>query len=258
MSFQLAVKKNDFLQQINSLVNENDDIFDHTLTQLKNDAQQHCQLNNVDGCLARTVLAGLEGNTDAIQTHYQQAITTFSDQHAFSLALYAKSFTLFGWFAQAADLMLKAYELSSTTLKYLDDAIYFYGLTGHFHQVSELLQKWNQQNPHQQHRFSLIYPQIIEFMDEKKVTDHDLAKLIQIALSLLRQHRLTIATYKINISLPEEDNSQWFYYGIPLQQTLSVEKMVALDFELADKMAEANLSATLSAYFVTMFERLEP
>lgn len=257
MSSQLAYEKNDFLKQINSLVNN--EIFDHlTLTQLKDKAQQHSQLNNVDGYLARTVLAGLEGDTNAIQTHYQQAITTFSEQHAFSLATYAKSLTLFGWFSKAADLMLKAYELSPTTLNYLDEAIYFYGLTGHFHRVSELLTKWDKQNPHHQHRFSPISQQIIEFMDEKNVTDNELAKLIDIALSLLRQHRLTIATSQINISLPEEDNSQWFYYGIPLQQALSVENMVALDFELADKMTEANLSARLSAYFVTMFERIEP
>jgi hypothetical protein len=257
MSYQLAYEKNDFLKQINALVNN--EIFDHLdLTQLKDEAQQHRQLNNVDGCLARFVLASLEGNTNAIQTHYQQAITTFSDQHAVSLATYAKSLTLFGWFSQAADLMLKAYELSPTTLNYLDEAIYFYGLTGYFHQVNELLKKWDKQNSHQPHRFSPMSPQIIQFMDEKKVTDNELNQLIHIALSLIRQHRLTIVTSQINISLPEEDNSQWFYYGIPLQQSLSVEKMVALDFELADKMTEANLSATLSAYFVTMFERIEP
>jgi hypothetical protein len=256
MSSQLGYEPNDFLKQINALVNN--DIFDHfTLTQLKDKAQQHSQLNNVDGYLARTVLAGLEGNTEAIQTHYQQAITTFSEQHAFSLATYAKSLTPFGSFSKATDLMLKAYELSPTNLNYLDEAIYFSGLTGHFHQVSELLKTWNKQNREKPHRFSSITPKIIELMDDKQVTDHELSQLIDIALNLLRQHRLTIATSQIKISLPEEDNSQWFYYGIPLQQNLSVENMVALDFELADKMTEANLSATLSAYFVTLFERLE-
>jgi len=257
MSSQLAFEKDDFFKQINSLVNNG--IFDIlTLTQLKDEAQQHKKLNNVDGYLARTILAGLEGETDVIQTHYQQAMTTFSNQHAVSLAIYAKSLTLFGWFSQAANLMLKAYELSPTTLNYLDEAIYFYGLTGHFHRVSELLKTWDKQNPYQPHQFSSITPQIIELMNDKKVTDDELNQLIHIALSLLQKYRLTIATSKINISLPEEDDSQWFYYGIPLQQTLSVEKMVALDFELADKMAEEELSATLSAYFVTMFERIEP
>jgi hypothetical protein len=255
MSSQLAFKETEFFEQINQFINGTPD--SSILAQLRNKAQQRSQFNDVDGYLARGMLAGLEGDVDAINTNYQQAVTTFSNQHAFSLAIYAKSLTLFGQFIQAADLMHKAFELSPSTLSYLDDTIYFHGLAGHFHQVGELLKLWDKQNTNKTHRFSQLSQEIIQFMDAKNVTDTDLEKLLSIALSLLRQHHLTIVTSQTDISLLEEENSQWFHYGIPIQQALPVEKMVALDFELADKMADESLSPTLSAYFVIMFERMD-
>lgn len=251
MSSQLAFETSNFFERINQFIDSPKSL---PLIQLKKEALQCSQFNDVDGYLARTVLAGLDGNLNAIHSNYQQAITSFSNQHAFSLAVYAKSLMLFGLFSRAADLMHKAFELSPTTLNYLDDAIYFYGLAGHFHQVEKLLKIWDKQNINQTHRFSSIAPSVIELMDDKNVSDTDLEKLINIALSLLQPHNLTVMTSQINISLREEENDKWFYYGIPISQKLSVEEIVELDCELADSMAEKELSPMLSAYFVTFFE----
>ena len=87
------------------------------------------------------------------------------------------------------------------------------------------------------------------------MSDADLERLITIAILLLRQHKLSIAASQINISLLEDEDSQWFHYGIPLCE--SVEKMVALDFELADNIADEKLPVNITGYFVPTFEMVE-
>jgi tetratricopeptide (TPR) repeat protein len=250
MSSQVAVQIPSFFKKINQLViNHHPDPL--LLTQFKNEAQKYVQSDNVDAYLALGTVAGLEGNIEALQANYQQAITDYSAKHAYILMLYAKCLTRYGFFPQVADLMYQAYRLSPI-LNYLDDAIYFYGLAGHFHQVTSLLKTWDKVSPVRAHRFSQLAGEVLKFMDERNVSDADLEGLITIALLLLRQHKLSIAASMINISLLEDEDSQWFHYGIPLRE--SVEKMVELDFELADNIAEENLPVNLTGYFVPTFE----
>jgi hypothetical protein len=104
------------------------------------------------------------------------------------------------------------------------------------------------------HPFSQLARDVIEFMDEKNVSDADLEGLINLSMTILRQYQLSIAA-PINISLLEDEDGKWFHYGIPLHE-LSVEKMVELDFELADKIADEKLSTNLTAYFLPTFEML--
>jgi len=250
MPSQVAVQIPSFFQKMNQLViSHKPDPF--LLTQFKNEAQKYIQSDNVDAYLALGTLAGLEGNIEALQTNYQQAITKYSEKHAYILMLYAKSITRYGFFSQAADLMHQAYHLSPI-LNYLDDAIQFYGLAGHFHQVTSLLKTWNNLSSNQTHRFSQLAEEVVTLMDERNVSDADLEGLINIALLLLRQQKFSIVASQINISLSEDENSRWFHYGIPLRE--SVEKTVELDFELADNLAEEKLPVNLTGYFVPTFE----
>jgi tetratricopeptide (TPR) repeat protein len=250
MPSQVAVQIPKFFNEINQLV-LNPHPEPSLLTQFKKDAEKYIQSDNVEAYLALGTLAGLEGNLEALQANYQQAITEYSAKHAYILMLYAKCLTPYGFFLQVADFHHQAYCLSPI-LDYLDEAIYFYGLAGHFHQVVSKLQTWNQVNPQVAHRFSQLAGKVVKLMDERNVSDADLERLINVVLSQLRQHKLSIAASQFNISLLEDEDSQWFHYGIPLHE--SVEKMVALDFELADRIAEEKLPVNLTGYFVPTFE----
>jgi tetratricopeptide (TPR) repeat protein len=250
MPSQVAVQIPTFFKEINQLV-LNPHPEPSLLTQFKNEAQKYVQSDNVDAYLAIGTLAGLEGNIDALQANYQQAITEYSAKHAYILMLYAKCLTPYGFWEQVADFHHQAYRLSPLK-NYLDDAIYFYGLAGHFHQVASKLKTWDKVSPQVAHRFSQLAGDVVKFMDERNVSDADLERLINVALLLIRQHKLSIAASMINISLLEDEDSQWFHYGIPLHE--SVEKMVELDFELADRIAEEKLPVNLTGYFVPTFE----
>ncbi len=211
----------------------------------------HYSSDECDTYLTQGTRARFEGNIQALQANYEQAIVVSTAKHAHILMLYANCLTPFGRFSQAAQLMLQADD-ASPKINYLNDAIYFYGLAGRFHQVVELLRNWEERYPNDQHQFSQLAPKIMTFMDEKKVSDTDLAGLINSVFSLLNQHPLAISQ-NIIITLPEDEESQWLHYGIPVFD-LSVENMVMLDFELADKLVDENFPTHLMGYFVPSFE----
>ncbi|HID99601.1 MAG TPA: hypothetical protein EYP59_04840 [Thiotrichaceae bacterium] len=252
MYSQVAIQIPPFFEQLNQFILTNDHDTSR-LTQFKNEAKKYAQSDNVDGYLALGTLACLEGNIDALQTHYQHAIAESAAQHAYILRLYTQCLTPFGFFSQAADLMYQAYHFYPV-LNYLDDTIHFYALAGHFHQVVELLKTWHQVSPDKAHRFSQLAEEVMTFMDERKVSDADLERLIEIALSILRQHKLSINVPQINLSLLEDEESLWFHYGIPLRESVEVAKIVELDFELANRSVDECPPQIIQGGFVPMFE----
>lgn len=195
--------------------------------------------------------ANIDKELQVLRDEWGQAIATIATQHTEILSLYAKCLIPFGFFSQAANLWHQAYELSKHP-NTLNEAIYLYGLAGRFHQMDELLKVREQLNPANAHPFDPLAGKVTAFMDERQVTDTDLEALIEIALLLLRQHKVSISVSQINMVLLEDEESQWFHYGIPLHEP--VEKIVELDFELADNIAEQAFSTNLTGYFVPTFE----
>lgn len=169
------------------------------------------------------------------------------------LANKASSLVAQGQFTLAAEQWLKAFQLSPAVLKYLDQAIYFYGLAGHFQRVGELLNLWETYNPQQPHRFAALAPQVMRFMEAKQVGDVQLEGLINLAISILLQNRLPVLPAQFNLSLVAAEESQWYHYGIPVSD-LSVEDMVKLDLELINSLTKTNLPVNLAGYFITLFE----
>jgi hypothetical protein len=172
---------------------------------------------------------------------------------ATKLANEATSLTGQGQFSRAAKQWLTAFEMSPTRLKYLDEAIYCYGLAGHFQRVAELLNTWKIYSPTQSHRFGELAPQMSSFMAERQVGDVQLEGLINIAVAVLLRHQLPVLPELFNLSLDEDEESQWYHYGIPVSG-LSVDEIVELDLELVDCLMKANLPINLAGYFIILFE----
>jgi hypothetical protein len=246
-------QKATFFNQLNQLV-INESLKPSTVIQFKNEAQKRLQSNEIEGYLALGTLARLEGNVEAVHDNHQRALAAMTTQQAYALSLYAKCLVPFGFFGKAAKLMLNAYNLSKNTID-LEDAIEFYRLAGHFHQVGELLKRWELINPDSRHRGSQQTEALIQFLDNKQVSDADLEGLIQLAMSILRQHHQTIAPEKIEIDLLSDEHSQWFHYGIVLYE--SVEKVVEMNNELADRSVEECPSQIIQGGFVPIFKAMK-
>jgi tetratricopeptide (TPR) repeat protein len=250
MSSQPAIQYAEFFNQINPSVFHKPPFHPESIKE----RQEHIHKNDFDDYLALGSLAGLEGDIEAIHKNYQQAIAVSSARHADILTLYAKCLTPFGLFAQAAELMSQAYYFSHH-LDFLADAIQFYGLAGRFHQVADLLKTWEQVSPNKTHPFSNDALKIMAFMDEQQVSDDDLQGLIDLAMSILRQNQLTVVPEQIEVDLYADESSQWFHYGILLHE--SVEKVVKMDAELADKTVEECPSQIIKGGFVPLFKAME-
>ncbi len=178
------------------------------------------------------------------------------NKSAAQLAEDAASLVKRGQFSRAAGQWLKLFEHSSPTkLKYLDEAIYFYGLAGHFQRAAELLKRRESYRPKQPHPFAKLAPQVRRFMAEKQVDDVQLEGLINLAMSILLQNRLPVLPNQFHLAMLEDGEGQWFHYGVPVYE-ISVEKNVEMDFELANRSVDECSPQVFQGGFVVTFEVL--
>ena len=95
---------------------------------------------------------------------------------------------------------------------------------------------------------------MVEFMDEKRVNDSELERLIIIALSVLHQHTIYIGAHHVQMSLLKEHQPGWFHYGILVPQ--SVDRVIDLDFEFTDKVKNSSFQKNVRDYFKPVFEAI--
>lgn len=253
MPYQLAIKDIDLFEQLNQLI-------DHshwnrlTLSKLTYEAKRLLKSNNrIDGYMALGTLASLEGQLESIHMNYKKAME-LSPRNSIVIANYAISLGRVGYFSKAADLMLDANHLSKERWIHLGDALYFCGIAGRFHQVGKLLELWNKINPRRSHSLNQLAPEMIGLMDRKQVSDAELERLIIATISVLHHHAIYIGAHHIQMSLFKEGHSKWFHYGILVLQ--SVDKVIDLDFELADKIREGQFQKNMRDSFKPSFEAI--
>ncbi len=233
--YQFVTQETEFWEQINHCIatNQHDP---EILSQLKNKAQTLLKVDAYAGYVALGMIASLEGDAKAIHSYYQQAIEDFSRKPDL-LASYAESLARVGHFSHAAELMLEAYYLSPSTLHYLDNAIHLCSIVGRFQFIGELLRIWTKIYPYQAHQFANRTHQIIQWMEENKVTDNNLEELINLALSILQHHCILVSPQQIDISLDQE--TQKLFYKIRLSE--KKETILELTTELVQKIIATHL-----------------
>lgn len=238
--YQFVAQETEFWEQINHLIatDTHDPVI---LSQFKNKARNILTIDVYEGYIALGVLASLEGNVEAIHTHYQQAIENFSRKPEL-VASYAESLARVGHFSPAAELMLEAYYLSPSTLNYLDKAIQLCGIVGRFYFVGELLRIREKINPQNTHPFASNTKQIIQWMKKTKVTDDQLEKLINLALSLLQQYPIVITPRHVEITLDEDQ--QKLHYKIHLAE--KTETISEITNRLTQQIIAAGLPAIIN------------
>ena len=237
--YQFVAQETEFWEQINHLIatERRDSVI---LSQLNNQAHDIFKMDAYEGYIALGVLASLAGNVKAIHTHYQQAIEDFSRKPEL-VASYAESLARVGHFSPAAELMLEAYYLSPSTLNYLDKAIQLCSIVGRFRFVSELLRIRGKINRHQALPFTTNLEQILQWMNQIKVTDEQLEKQINFVLSQLQQYPILIAPRHLEITLDE--NQQKLYYKIHLAE--SQETILTITSQLTQQLIATNLPAMI-------------
>lgn len=249
---ELATKTDQLFEEINRLHFAHA-IDEFTLIRLEKEAQK---LLNVDAFHAYQLFGTLAGfKNDVVNLHkdYNKALklVVTSQDSAKALSNYAASLFNMGYFSEAAELSVKSYEYNppSEVIVLVSSRFAYAGL---IHKAADLIRK------HNLIEFHFVF-QVEQFMDEHSVTDEQLQKLIEIAISVLHEHQFFDFRNSISVEFAEDEDSKWLRYAIKVDR--SVEEIVEMDYELAHKLAyevaKSNLPTELILNFIPTYEIAE-
>jgi|GEM_PF-2035952 len=247
---KLATKSNQLLQELSQLLHSTRNIDQFTLKRLQKEAQSLLKSEALNAHLFLGALAGLQGERSSVHENYKQALTLAptNPNNAIVLNNYITSLLDIGSFSEAVEPVIKAYDYKLPISEIVTTILAKAGL---FHRAAELIR--------QDHLVvaadSFIF-RTERFMDQHGVSDAELQKLIEIAISVLHAHQFFDFRFtKIITEFAEEEDSQWFRYVIKING--SVEDIVDMEYELACQLAEDDLSTELLLNFITAYEFAE-
>ncbi len=248
---QISADNTPLFEQLKELIESGEPAATLLVEQLKKEAQKYLKSSPLEGYIALGIVASLQHDVEGVHTYYQQAIHLAAHNSIIiTLANYSFSLAQLGYFSEAADLISQAFKLSGN---YLDEAIYLCCIAGRFQQVDKLTQsKEKLKNPLKIQKLQELAKETQLFMEEKGIDDQQLETLINIALSVLRNHQIYTTPEQIQMCLFTESGKKWFHYGILVRSTL--EKTFELGFELTEKIAQSHLTKETRDYFIPMFE----
>ncbi len=162
-----------------------------------------------------------------------------------------------GFFWEAADLALKAYHLAPDNLRQLEQTVHYCEYAGKFHQAKALLSTRYRLAQGETHPHDDLINQVVNFMDEKLITDDDLEKLIKTVMSIPHKHHLyQFGEGSTEVYLLEDEYSKWYHYGVKLRH-IEIDEVVELCLELSDTLAEVDLPTVVTNNFVPSFHLAE-
>jgi hypothetical protein len=149
-----------------------------------------------------------------------------------------------GYFSEAAELSVKSYGYNppSEVIILIPSRLTYAGL---IHKAVDLIRK------HNLIEFHFVF-EIEQFMDKHGVTDEQLQKLIEIAISVLHEHQFFDFRNSINVEFAEDEYSKWLRYVIKINR--SVDEIVEMKYELACALAESDLPTELLLHFIVAYE----
>jgi len=257
MSTLLSSKTKGLLKDINQWVGK-DKSNNTQLMHWQRQATQLLKLDAVGGYIVLGALASLSADINNIHAHYKNALA-LAPSNPEVLSNYATCLHNTGFFGEAADLAFRAYHLAPDNLQWLSRLIEHCMAAGRFHRAKKLLNtRTYKLSPYILYQRDEFIHQLVDFMDEKSVTDNDLEKLIKTVISVLHQHQIYYFDRdNIEIYSLEDDHNQWYHYGVKLY-ALSMKELIHLCFNLAETLVEAETAVqTTSDFFVPSFHLAE-
>ena len=245
---ELATKTDQLFKEINRLQ------FTHkidgfTLIRLEKEALKLLNIDAFSSYQLLGTLAGFKGEITSIHENYKKALklVVTSQDNARAFNNYAVSLFNMGCFSEAIELSVKSYEYNppSEVIMLISSRLSYAGL---IHKAADLISKHN--------LIDLYFVfEIEQFMDEHGVTDEQLQKLIEIAISVLHEHQFFDFRNSINVEFAEDENSKWLRYVIKIDR--SVDEIVEMKYELACALAESDLPTELLLNFIVAYEIAE-
>lgn len=220
-----------------------------TLKRLEREAKKLLAVDALNGYQILGALCGFAGRIAEMRENYDKALqlALTPAERATALHNYATSLGDTGYFSEAAELAFQAQNLepSSYQLSYFVSKCCVAGL---FHRAVQYIEATLDKKLFE----SVI--SVTQFMNTHGVQDEELQKMIEIAVSVLRERHF-FDFRNVSTGFSSDEESTWFQYVISVD--CSVEEMVEMDYELATRLAEADLPINVLSNFLVTYQFLE-
>jgi hypothetical protein len=223
-----------------------------TSKRLEHEAKKLLSVDAFSGYQILGALSSFSGKIAEMRENYNKALQLALTPAQKSIVLHNHSIVLkdAGYLTEAVELSSQSYDLEAAELK-LSNFVETCYRAGLFHRA---IQYMSRVVLPKEIDFSQTIPLIVSFMDKHGVQDEELQKMIEIAVSVLHEHRF-FDFRSIYIGLVSDGDFTWFQYVISVD--CSVEEMVAMDCELATRLAEAELPKNLLSNFLVTYKFAE-
>jgi len=243
-------KSSELLDRINSLTTEkNVSLF--TLKRFRKEADLLIsQVNTPESYVALGAICTLQKDVDAVHSAFRRAIAKFGCDGELSLN-YAVSLRKLGFFSDAHEYVIKAYEFREGDLTVINELILCAFELGLIREAKQWLEQWEKERPNEtkQHSIAGILNAAYEIVSDNNISDESVMHLFTSSVDLLHEYRIFT---KVSMSrILHDDDSDWLSYEFSLP--LDTDKIVDLNFTLADKLVAANLADTFNNKIVVRF-----
>jgi hypothetical protein len=249
----LATKTAELLERLEHL-RTTPEIDPFTLKRLQREAHNLLKADAFSAYQILGALEGFTGNIKEMRRNYEIARSLALTERDKSRVLhnYTVSLSDTGYFSEAALLQAESHHQIETAKFDLSHPVQDHLRAGLFHQVAQ----YAEQATNLDDKLFFYILSVTQFMDKHEVSDQELQRLIEIAVSVLHEHQFFNFYFRnIIIEFAADESSRWFRYVIKVNR--SVEEVVEMEYELACQLAEIDLPLNLLSNFITTYECAE-
>jgi len=191
-------------------------------------AKALCRVDPFSGYLVLGMIATLERNVDEMHNHYRRAFK-LNPANPVGYHNYAVSLGKLGIYSEYITYAHKAYETNRGDLNSLEFLIDTSLIVGQIYQANQLLDEWNRLCPKRSNPSSAGIENAIKIMENHGITQDDVEKIQQIAVSLLQKRNIYI--HLTHFQVKRHEGEGWIQYVYELDDVTPAQ-LIELEDEL--------------------------
>ncbi len=201
------------------------------------------------------LLAGLDKDEAEARKNFSIALQLMPNDYGLRMN-YATTLYCINDYAEAREQALRALELIPSHARGLEKALHFCAITGRFGQAEEILGKFSglrdSEIDRDDHEVAL---RGTAYLHEHEITEHDVAMLLEAAVSVLRANNAYADNLYIRFMADGE--SEWmslhFHLPLPVERVVDLNEQLALGLARMSPRLKADLCVT-TLYMTSLVE----
>ncbi len=162
------------------------------------------------GFILQGIIATIERQLDKVHDNFRKALNLTADNFE-AISNYAISLGFLGYYAEALEIVERAYEQAPANLTLLDTLIFQQYYSGRIHDAYLSTQKWDKLHS-APHFSSENLRQAVQILDESNLTDELIQKFRESTVIPLQKRNIYLGFTKVIVQL--DDENAWIQYDI--------------------------------------------